>query len=123
MGAWLEQLIAESTGKQGVSIIPVDREFIQSEYSDDRVFAYLRTKDSLESYAVEDLENQGQPVIRITFDDRMNLGQEFFRWEFATAVAGAIMQINPFNQPDVESAKNRSQRIDQRLRRNRKFAR
>lgn len=105
VGAWLEQLIAESTGKEGVSIIPVDREFIQGEYGDDRVFAYLRTKDSPESFAVEDLEKQGQPVIRIIFDDKMNLGQEFFRWEFATAVAGSIMKINPFNQPDVESAK------------------
>lgn len=105
VGAWLEQLIAESTGKEGVSIIPVDREFIQGEYGDDRVFVYLRTKDSLESFAVEDLEKQGQPVIRIIFDDKMNLGQEFFRWEFATAVAGSIMKINPFNQPDVESAK------------------
>lgn len=105
VGAWLEQLIAESTGKEGVSIIPVDREFIQGEYGDDRVFVYLRTKDSPESFAVEDLEKQGQPVIRIVFDDKMNLGQEFFRWEFATAVAGSIMQINPFNQPDVESAK------------------
>lgn len=105
VGAWLEQLIAESTGKEGVSIIPVDREFIQGEYGDDRVFVYLRTKDSRESFAVEDLEKQGQPVIRIVFDDKMNLGQEFFRWEFATAVAGSIMKINPFNQPDVESAK------------------
>ena len=105
VGAWLEQLIAESTGKEGVSIIPVDREFIQGEYGDDRVFVYLRTKDSLESFAVEDLEKQGQPVIRIIFDEKMNLGQEFFRWEFATAVAGSIMKINPFNQPDVESAK------------------
>jgi transaldolase/glucose-6-phosphate isomerase len=105
VGAWLEQLIAESTGKEGVSIIPVDREFIQGEYGDERVFVYLRTKDSPESFAVEDLEKQDQPVIRIVFDDKMNLGQEFFRWEFATAVAGSIMQINPFNQPDVESAK------------------
>lgn len=105
LGAWLEQLIAESTGKEGVSIIPVDREYIQGEYGDDRLFVYLRTKDSLESFAIEDLEKQGQPVIRITLDDKLNLGQEFFRWEFATAVAGSIMKINPFNQPDVEAAK------------------
>lgn len=105
LGAWLEQLIAESTGKKGVSIIPVDREYIQGEYGDDRLFVYLRTKDSLESFAIEDLEKQGQPVIRITLDDKLNLGQEFFRWEFATAVAGSIMKINPFNQPDVEAAK------------------
>jgi transaldolase/glucose-6-phosphate isomerase len=105
VGAWLEQLIAESTGKKGVSIIPVDREFIQGDYGDDRLFVYLRTKDALESYAVEDLEKSGQPVVRIILDEKMNLGQEFYRWEFATAVAGSIMKINPFNQPDVESAK------------------
>ncbi len=62
-------------------------------------------KDSPESYAIEDLEKASQPVVRIILNDKMNLGQEFFRWEFATAVAGAIMGIHPFNQPDVESAK------------------
>jgi transaldolase / glucose-6-phosphate isomerase len=105
LGAWLEQLIAESTGKNNVSIIPIDRELIQSEYGNDRIFVYLKLKDSAENYVVEDLEKNGEPVIRIVLDDVKNLGQEFFRWEFATSVAGAIMQINPFNQPDVESAK------------------
>ena len=104
VGAWLEQLIAESTGKNDVSIIPVDREYIQGEYGGDRVFVYLKTKDAPESYAIEELE-ETQPVIRIVLDDKKDLGQEFFRWEFATAVAGSIMGINPFNQPDVESAK------------------
>lgn len=105
LGAWLEQLIAESTGKNNVSIIPIDREMIQGEYGNDRVFVYLSVKGGLENYAVEDLEKQGQPVIRIELAELENLGQEFFRWEFATAVAGSIMKINPFNQPDVESAK------------------
>ncbi|MCU0240273.1 MAG: bifunctional transaldolase/phosoglucose isomerase, partial [Pyrinomonadaceae bacterium] len=105
LGAWLEQLIAESTGKNNVSIIPIDRELIQSEYGDDRIFVYLKLKDSAENYVIEDLEKNGEPVIRIVLDDVKNLGQEFFRWEFATSVAGAIMKINPFNQPDVESAK------------------
>jgi transaldolase / glucose-6-phosphate isomerase len=105
VGAWLEQLIAESTGKNDVSIIPVDREMIQDSYGDDRVFVYLKTKDAPENYVIEELEADGQPVVRIELTDTMNLGQEFFRWEFATAVAGAIMEINPFNQPDVESAK------------------
>jgi transaldolase / glucose-6-phosphate isomerase len=105
VGAWLEQLIAESTGKNDVSIIPVDREMIQDDYGDDRVFIYLKTKDAPENFVIEELEADGQPVVRIELTDTMNLGQEFFRWEFATAVAGASMEINPFNQPDVESAK------------------
>jgi transaldolase / glucose-6-phosphate isomerase len=105
VGAWLEQLIAESTGKNDVSIIPIDRELIQGDYGDDRVFVYLKLKDSAENYVIEELEKNSQPVIRIELESKENLGQEFFRWEFATAVAGSIMNINPFNQPDVESAK------------------
>ncbi len=105
VGAWLEQLIAESTGKNDVSIIPIDRELIQGDYGDDRVFVYLKLKDSAENYVIEELEKNSQPVVRIELASKENLGQEFFRWEFATAVAGSIMNINPFNQPDVESAK------------------
>lgn len=110
LGAWLEQLIAESTGKEGVSIIPVDREFFSGAdaYSDDRVFVYLKT-DKTENTEFElgfaQMQYKKLPTVKIILPDKMNLGQEFFRWEFATAVAGAIMQINPFNQPDVESAK------------------
>jgi transaldolase/glucose-6-phosphate isomerase len=113
VGAWLEQLIAESTGKSDISIIPVDREAIQSpkNYGDDRVFAYLKLKDSEENLSVAELEKSGQPVIRIEVADVMNLGQEFFRWEYATAVAGSIMNINPFNQPDVESAKIEAKKL------------
>jgi transaldolase/glucose-6-phosphate isomerase len=116
VGAWLEQLIAESTGKNGVSVIPVDREPLLSaeNYGDDRVFAYLKLKassdDSLDE-KVSALAAKGQPVVRIELEDKLNLGQEFFRWEFATAVAGAIMKINPFNQPDVESAKIEAKKI------------
>src|SRR5216684_3767873 len=110
LGAWLEQLIAESTGKQGKGLIPVDRERIGSPdlYGNDRVFAYLRLEsapDPKQDAAVAALEKAGQPVIRITVPDVYDLGQEFFRWEIATAVAGSIMGINPFNQPDVEAAK------------------
>ena len=108
LGAWLEQLIAESTGKQGKSLIPVDREPIvaASEYGDDRVFVYLKVEGDDERDAeVEELEASGQPFIRIVLPEIANLGQEFFRWEIATAVAGAIMEINPFNQPDVEASK------------------
>lgn len=116
VGAWLEQLIAESTGKEGVSIIPVDREPIQSaeNYGDDSTFVYLKTAGAenaeFENDLAELVEN-AQPVIHITLQEKANLGQEFFRWEFATAVAGSIMKINPFNQPDVESAKIEAKKI------------
>ncbi len=111
LGAWFEQLIAESTGKNGVSIIPIDREGVQENYGEDRVFVYLTLQHATELQDIYKLEKQGQPVVRIELSDVKNLGQEFFRWEFATAVAGAIMQINPFNQPDVESAKIEAKKI------------
>ncbi len=111
LGAWFEQLIAESTGKNGVSIIPIDRETVQETYGNDRVFVYLTLQHATELQDIYKLEKQGQPVVRIELPDAENLGQEFFRWEFATAVAGAIMQINPFNQPDVESAKIEAKKI------------
>ncbi|MBA3632149.1 MAG: transaldolase, partial [Acidobacteria bacterium] len=117
-GAWLEQLIAESTGKEGIAIIPIDQEPAQlvENYSNDRVFAYLKLKDSSDNSLVEKLDVlgvNGHPVITIELADKMNLGQEFFRWEFATAVAGAIMEINPFNQPDVEAAKIEAKKLTQ----------
>ena len=110
LGAWLEQLIAESTGKQGKGLIPVDREKIGTPdlYGNDRVFAYLRLEsapDAKQDAAVAALEKATHPVVRITVPDVYDLGQEFFRWEIATAVAGSIMGINPFNQPDVEASK------------------
>ena len=116
LGAWLEQLIAESTGKQGVSIIPVDREpqLDSEDYSGDRVFAYLKLKGSADSSLDEKadaLAAKGHAVVKIELAEKESLGQEFFRWEFATAVAGAIMQINPFNQPDVESAKIEARKL------------
>jgi len=110
LGAWLEQLIAESTGKIGKGLIPVDRESLGSPevYGDDRVFVYLRLEpapDRAQDDAIGALEGAGQPVIRISVSDIYNLGEEFFRWEIATAVAGSILGINPFNQPDVEASK------------------
>lgn len=117
VGAWLEQLIAESTGKIGVSIIPVDREQVQNAdtYGNDRVFVLLDVEDDFDNQEtlaiLKQLEENGQPVIRINLIDRKHLGQEFFRWEFATAVAGSLMKINPFNQPDVESAKIEARKI------------
>jgi transaldolase/glucose-6-phosphate isomerase len=110
LGAWLEQLLAESTGKNGKGLIPVDRERlgVPEVYGNDRLFAYLRLEaapDTAQDAAVERLERAGQPVVRISVADINDLGQEFFRWEIATAVAGSIMGINPFNQPDVEASK------------------
>lgn len=116
VGAWLEQLIAESTGKEGVSIIPVDRESLLSveDYGEDRVFVYLKLKDSGDDSLDEKLdalESKGHPIVAIEIASVAHLGQEFFRWEFATAVAGAIMEINPFNQPDVEAAKIEAKKL------------
>lgn len=117
LGAWLEQLIAESTGKNGVAIIPVDREpMIDPEnYYDDRVFVSIGVKgsptDERTYQNVEGLERAGHPVIRIELESLYHIAQEFFRWEFATAVAGSVMGINPFDQPDVESAKIEARKI------------
>jgi transaldolase/glucose-6-phosphate isomerase len=110
LGAWLEQLIAESTGKLGKGIIPVDREALGAPeaYGDDRIFAYVLLEgaaDVAQHAKVAALEKAGQPVVRIAVADIYNLGQEFFRWEIATAVAGSILGINAFNQPDVEASK------------------
>jgi hypothetical protein len=116
LGAWLEQLIAESTGKVGKGIIPVDREFLAGPevYGQDRVFAYVRLEsapDAKQDAHVASLEKAGQPVVRISLPDVYNLGQEFFRWEIATAVAGAIIGINAFNQPDVEASKIETRKL------------
>jgi len=116
LGAWLEQLIAESTGKIGKGIIPVDRERLAKPavYGNDRVFAYLRlaTKpNKAQDAAVADLEKAGHPVVRISLPNIYNLGQEFFRWEIATAVAGSIIGINAFNQPDVEASKIETKKL------------
>lgn len=109
-GAWLEQLLAESTGKNGKGLIPVDREPPGPPecYGQDRLFVFLRldsSPDPEQDRAAAALEEAGQPVIRISVPDVGALPQEFFRWEFATAVAGSILRINPFDQPDVEASK------------------
>jgi hypothetical protein len=116
IGAWLEQLIAESTGKQGKGIIPVDGEApgLPQEYGADRLFVYLRLEGAAEAAhdaAVARLEEAGQPVVRLHLTDRYNLGQEFFRWEIATAVAGSLLGINPFDQPDVEASKIETRKL------------
>ena len=116
LGAWLEQLLAESTGKSGKGIIPVDRERLAKPdaYGTDRVFAYLRLEsdpDGEQSAEVDALAEAGNPVVRIVLPDIYNLGQEFFRWEIATAVAGALIGINAFNQPDVEASKAETRKL------------
>jgi len=110
LGAWLEQLLAESTGKDGKGIIPVDREEVgpPEVYGDDRLFVYLRldkNADPRQDAAFKALERAGKSVVCIQVLDSYDLGQEFFRWEIATAVAGSIIGINAFNQPDVEASK------------------
>jgi transaldolase/glucose-6-phosphate isomerase len=114
LGAWLEQLLAESTGKDGHGLIPVDREALGAPevYGNDRVFVYARLEASLnggadaaQDKAVDAIAAAGHPVVRISVSDVYDLGQEFFRWEIATAVAGSILGINAFNQPDVEASK------------------
>ena len=110
LGAWLEQLLAESTGKQGKGLIPVDREFPgpPGSYGQDRIFVSLgmsQEMDVARESEVAELERAGHPVVRIVLRDRYDLGQEFFRWEMATAVAGSILGIHPFDQPDVEASK------------------
>jgi len=116
LGAWLEQLMAESTGKahpvtgKGTGLIPIDGEKVgpPSAYGNDRLFVYERlvSEPSKEQdAAIDALEKAGQPVVRINVANKVDVGQEMFRWEIATAVAGSILGINAFNQPDVEEAK------------------
>ncbi|MGI8812049.1 MAG: bifunctional transaldolase/phosoglucose isomerase [Pyrinomonadaceae bacterium] len=117
LGAWLEQLIAESTGKSDIAIIPIDREPMldADEYYDDRVFAYISVKGGKTDEDVynklESIERSEHPLVRIELESIYHISQEFYRWEFATAVAGWIMGINPFNQPDVESAKIEARKL------------
>jgi transaldolase / glucose-6-phosphate isomerase len=115
-GVWLEQLVAESLGKHGKGIIPIEGEApgTPDTYSGDRVFVHLHSVGAPDTSAdarVERLRRAGHPVIRIECHDRYALGAEFFRWEFATAVAGAVLGVNPFDQPDVESTKVVTRRL------------
>jgi transaldolase/glucose-6-phosphate isomerase len=115
-GMWVEQLIAESTGKHGTGILPVVGEAIAEPafYNNDRVFVYLRLAgdDNVElDGRVDMLEGAGHPIITIQMDELEDLGQEFFRWEMATAAAGAALKINPFDQPNVESAKIKAREL------------
>ncbi|MGO4408875.1 MULTISPECIES: bifunctional transaldolase/phosoglucose isomerase [unclassified Brevundimonas] len=116
LGAWLEQLLAESTGKQERGLVPLADEPLASPdlYGQDRLFAYIELDGRGEAalrQAVQALEQAGHPVVRITIKDIWRLGQEFFRWEIAVAVAGAIIAINPFDQLDVEASKAKTKAL------------
>ncbi len=107
-GTWVEQLVAESTGKNGKGILPVESESLENHiyYNNDRVFVYTHFENDNEfTDKIEQLKEAGHPVIEISLDNVYDLGEEFFRWEFATAVSGWNLQIQPFDQPNVESAK------------------
>ena len=113
LGAWLEQLMAESTGKHGKGLIPLTGEPLGpiADYGSDRFFAYLELEgqaDKAQEAAVAALAKAGHPVAHIKVKDIWAIGQEFFRWEIATAVAGAVIGINPFDQPDVEASKKKT---------------
>lgn len=111
LGAWIEQLVAESTGKHGVGILPVDGEPLgpASLYGQDRVFVSIELQgDKVETARLAALEKAGHPVIRIRVPDALDLGVEFLRWEIATAVAGALLRINPFDEPNVAESKANS---------------
>ena len=117
-GYWLEQLIAESTGKEGTGILPVEGEVLGSpvRYGSDRVFAGMNlaeTADSLSESGLGALETAGHPALRYRLQNRLDIGGEFFRWEFATAVAGAVLKIDPFDQPNVQESKDNTARLIQ----------
>lgn len=125
IGVWLEQLIAESTGKQGKGIIPVAGEpvYRPEEYGDDRLFVHLRLDgaDDPQDDAIAKLIAADHAVVRIAVPDALALGAEFFRWEFATAVAGTVLRINPFDQPDVEAAKIEARKLTDQVERDGKL--
>lgn len=115
-GAWAEQLLAESTGKRGTGLIPIDGEPLGEPdvYGGDRVFVHLRTageEDADHAAALEALEAAGHPVVRIVMKDTLGLGAEFYRWEMATATAGSVLGIDAFDQPNVEAAKQRTREL------------
>jgi transaldolase/glucose-6-phosphate isomerase len=116
LGAWLEQLLAESTGKLGRGLVPIDGETLSAPqaYGADRLFAYLRLDDApdpTQEAAVAALEAAGQPVVWVSLNGHLQLGQQFFVWEFATAVAGSIIGIDAFDQPDVEASKVKTREL------------
>lgn len=116
LGLWIEQLIAESTGKEGRGILPVAGELLASPdvYGDDRLFVYIRTADVADPETetkLAALEKAGHPVVRHVMPDTQSLGCEFLLWEIATALAGALLGINAFDQPNVQESKDNTTRL------------
>src|SRR6266849_638982 len=112
-GYWVEQLIAESTGKQGKGIVPVEGEPLGKPgvYGDDRLFVYIRMDADPPNKAVQALEKAGVPVVTLTMRDKLDLGGEFLRWEIATAIAGSILGIDAFDQPNVQESKDNTKKV------------
>jgi len=112
-GYWVEQLIAESTGKQGTGIVPIEGEPVgkPAVYGDDRFFVYIRMDGDPPNRAVRALEKAGQPVVTLTLRDKLDLGGEFLRWEIATAIAGSILKIDAFDQPNVQESKDNTKKV------------
>jgi hypothetical protein len=112
-GYWVEQLIAESTGKQGKGIVPVEGEPVgkPAVYGDDRMFVYIRMDSDPVNRAVQALEKAGQPVVTLTLRDKLDLGGEFLRWEIATAIAGSVLGIDAFDQPNVQESKDNTKKV------------
>ena len=113
---WAEQLLAESTGKEGKGLVPVVREYLNApeSYGSDRVFIHITLTSELNRTVqkrLESLEAAGHPVVRFELADPYDLGGEFFRWEIATATAGALLGINPFDQPNVQESKDNTNRL------------
>jgi transaldolase/glucose-6-phosphate isomerase len=112
-GYWVEQLLAESTGKEGKGIVPVEGEPLGRPpvYGADRLFVYIRMDADAPNRAVTALEKAGQPVVTLTLRDTLDLGGEFLRWEIATAIAGSVLGIDPFDQPNVQESKDNTKRV------------
>jgi len=113
LGLWIEQLIAESTGKEGKGVLPVAGEpaLAPNEYGDDRLFVCVRLRGSDETARLRELSEAGHPVVDIVMEDPLDLGEIFYVWEFATAVAGALLGIDPFDQPNVQESKDNTKRL------------
>jgi transaldolase / glucose-6-phosphate isomerase len=113
LGLWIEQLVAESTGKEGKGILPVAGEPLlnPNEYGNDRLFVCVRLRGSDDIVRLKELANAGHPVVDQVLDDPLDLGEIFFTWEFATAVAGALLGIDAFDQPNVQESKDNTKRL------------
>jgi len=112
-GYWVEQLIAESTGKQGKGIVPVEGEPLGKPqvYGPDRLFVHIRMEADAPNRAVQALEKAGQPVVTLTMRDKLDLGGEFLRWEIAVAIAGSIIGIDAFDQPNVQESNDNTKKV------------